>query len=172
MNLISRVPKQLGDLIDGYRVQENSIGHSNCTVFHLTNPSKRGLYLKVQSINHGDLLPEKERLEWLQGKLPVPVLIYFDSDNENQFMLISEIRGVPSFDLSLKADMSNLMKQLATGLKEIHSLPQMIGHNDSKSNCELSPIKNAVFFRLFYELHQEVFINTVTSNLQNAILKV
>ncbi len=91
-------------------------------MFQLTSPSRRGLYLKVQAISNGDLRPERERLEWLQGKLPAPELLYFDSDDENQYMLVSEIQGVPSFDLSLRDDISNLIKQLAKGLRTIHSL--------------------------------------------------
>ena len=122
MNLIDGIPKRLGELIDGYSAQQNNIGHSNCKVFHLTSRSNRGLYLKIQSVAYGDLLLEKERLGWLQGKLPVPELICFESDNENQFMLISEINGVPSFDLTLRTDLPNLIRELATGLQAIHSL--------------------------------------------------
>lgn len=122
MGLFNQLPKQLSRLIDGYEARENSIGHSNCAVFHLTNPPKRGFYLKLQAISNGDLRPEKERLEWLQGKLPVPELLYFDSDDENQHMLVSEITGVPSFDASLRDDLPNLIKQLAIGLRTIHSL--------------------------------------------------
>ncbi|WP_436664122.1 phosphotransferase [Alicyclobacillus acidoterrestris] len=119
---INRVPKQLMKLVTGYEVRENSIGHSTCSVFHLRHPSKQGLYLKIQPISNGDLRPEKERLEWLQGKLPVPELLYFDSGDENQYMLASEIQGVPSFDLSFRGDLSNLANQLAMGLRTIHSL--------------------------------------------------
>lgn len=88
----------------------------------MTSSSKRGLYLKVQAISNGDLRSERERLEWLQGKLPVPELLYFDFDNEKQYMLVSEIQGVPSFDVSLREDIPNLIKQFAMGLRTIHSL--------------------------------------------------
>jgi aminoglycoside phosphotransferase len=122
MEFLNRVPGELSRLIVGYEAKENHIGHSTCLVFQLTNRSNHVLYLKVQSVADGNLLPEKERLEWLQGKLPVPELIYFDSDNEHQFMLLSEIKGVPSFDRTLRYDIPNLIRELAQGLKTIHSL--------------------------------------------------
>jgi aminoglycoside phosphotransferase len=122
MELFERLPTELSKLIAGYEFKENHIGHSQSLVFQLTNRSNHVMYLKIQAVDDGDLLPEKERLEWLQGKLPVPEPIYFDSDNEHQFMLLSEIKGVPSFDRTLRHDIPNLIRELAQGLRTIHSL--------------------------------------------------
>lgn len=64
----------------------------------------------------------KEKLEWLQGKLPVPEVLYYHKDDANEYLLLSEIQGINASDKSYEADLPLVMELLASGLKALHSV--------------------------------------------------
>ncbi|MCM3236181.1 aminoglycoside 3'-phosphotransferase [Heyndrickxia oleronia] len=119
---MDRLPKNLESLLKGCRWEEITIGCSESNTFRVKG-EREYQYLKIQSVYAKEkLLNEKERLEWLQGKLPVPKVIYYEQDDINEYLLISEIAGK---DASVEMDITSvpdLMKQLALGLKMIHSI--------------------------------------------------
>jgi kanamycin kinase/aminoglycoside 3'-phosphotransferase-2 len=80
-------------------------------------------YLKIQSIDAiENLHDEKERLEWLQGKLPVPKVLHYEKDEENEYLLLSEIKGKDASNQSYKTNLPQLMKLLALGVKNMHGI--------------------------------------------------
>jgi aminoglycoside phosphotransferase len=118
------LPEDLARLISGYVWRQNHIGLTSVRVFHLEAENKKPLYLKINSrFSKYSLLQEKLRLDWLRNRLPVPKVLLSAEDENNEYLLLSEIRGVPAIDDSLKNDVPRVIEQLTTGLKMIHSLP-------------------------------------------------
>jgi aminoglycoside phosphotransferase len=116
------VPYRLAKLINGYSWEQITIGCSEAMIFLLKGNSYNH-YLKIQP-NHSveSLRQEKDRLEWLEGKLPVPEVLYYEQDEVNEFLLISEVKGMNASENNYQSDLPLLMKLLATGLKAIHSV--------------------------------------------------
>lgn len=69
-----------------------------------------------------DLLGEKDRLDWLEGKLPVPKVINWQDNNEQQKLIMSCIEGEDLALLSKKISKEELVKLLANTLQLIHSV--------------------------------------------------
>ncbi|WP_342539396.1 phosphotransferase [Heyndrickxia sp. FSL K6-6286] len=120
---MDRLPKNLESLLKGCSWEEITIGCSESNTFRVKGDNYHQ-FLKIQSINAKEkLLNEKERLEWLQGKLPVPKVLYYEQDDINEYLLISEIAGKDaSVEIDKTTSVPDLMKQLALGLKMIHSI--------------------------------------------------
>lgn len=120
--MLANLPQELQKIISGYDWQEITLGESGAQVFFLQG--KHNFYLKTAPIPpEFSLLPEKQRLEWLQGKLPVPELLYFGCDESREYLLTAEINGLPASEPIFQEDMARLVEVLATGLRLLHSLP-------------------------------------------------
>ncbi|MCU6792104.1 aminoglycoside 3'-phosphotransferase [Paenibacillus sp. WQ 127069] len=116
------LPENLSKISNGYTWRRITIGHSESKTYLLTGTSVN-LYLKIQSLTAIEsLLNEKNRLEWLQGKLSVPEVLYYGKDYTNEYLLITEIAGVNASDKSFEMTSSAIMKQLAAGLREVHEV--------------------------------------------------
>lgn len=115
-----RLPPELAALLNGYKWQRITLGLSQSRTYLLIGEAAN-LYLKVQSLTAVESLSsEKERLVWLQGKLPVPQVVYDGKDDTNEYMLITEIPGINASDKSYESILPELMQQLAVGLRAIH----------------------------------------------------
>lgn len=95
MHLFDLIPQAWRGWMARCHMEQNRIGHSGSMVFRLTGPDRHVMYLKIRAISEGGLLAEKHRLEWLQGLLPVPKVLGFETNYGYEFLLMSEIRGVP-----------------------------------------------------------------------------
>jgi aminoglycoside phosphotransferase len=118
-SLPDTLPDPLRALIAGQDAHEVLIGWSGVRVFRLSG----GSYLKINTSPDIDLRPEKDRLVWLAGRLPVPEMRYFSADDACQFMLMSEIPGLPSFDDRFKkGEEARIVALMAEGLRMIHAV--------------------------------------------------
>jgi aminoglycoside phosphotransferase len=115
--LRDQLPRDLGELTKGAPWEEVLTGWSGVRVFRIPDCG----YLKVAS-DHLDLRPERDRLAWLRRQLPVPELLYYAETGTQQWMLISEIPGIPSFHEALWNHTGQVVTLLAEGLRTIHSL--------------------------------------------------
>jgi aminoglycoside phosphotransferase len=115
----------LAEAVDGYEWREILTGYSTAQVFRLERANSASLYLKIENqTEHSELREEKLRLEWLCGRLPVPEVRLFCSDETRDYLLTSEIEGVAaSDDLCRDEPKETIIEQLARGLKAIHALP-------------------------------------------------
>jgi aminoglycoside phosphotransferase len=99
-----------------------TVGMSGADTFRLAAPS-HNRYMKIQSASSVESLwQEKERLVWLQGRLPVPKVLGYDKDTAKEYLLISEIEGLDASDRSYESMLPQLMRQLAIGLRTIHEV--------------------------------------------------
>ncbi|KKI94109.1 hypothetical protein WQ54_00795 [Bacillus sp. SA1-12] len=117
-----KLPNKIAELVEGCTWERITIGQSESKTFVLQS-DKTNQYLKIQSLAAIECLAdEMERLKWLQGKLPVPAILCYEKDVENEYLLISEIRGKDASNKTHISDLSNLMKQLAAGLRMMHEI--------------------------------------------------
>jgi aminoglycoside phosphotransferase len=121
-------PAELRNIIDNYdenRTTED-IGCSGAFVFRLEKQNNSSLYLKIQpwsvlEISHGrhKLVAEAERMKWLHDKLPVPDVVFYGSDDQNEYLLMTAIEGTMCCNWK---DKSEAIKLLAKGLRLFHSI--------------------------------------------------
>jgi len=78
------LPHELQALLAGGTWQTIASGFSGAQVFRIVCPDAPACYLKMAvSPFQEELLAEKERLEWLQGRLPVPEIIAFSTERKS-----------------------------------------------------------------------------------------
>ncbi|MEC0271079.1 APH(3') family aminoglycoside O-phosphotransferase [Paenibacillus anseongense] len=117
------LPEDLSKLTNGYNWQRITLGLSQSQTYFLSGATSN-LYIKIQSRTAVESLHyEKERLVWLQGKLPVPELVYYGQDDANEYLLMTEIEGVNASDKYYESMLPQLMQQLAIGLRSVHEVP-------------------------------------------------
>src|SRR5579859_4086519 len=121
---VGDLPADLQALLVGASFQSVSNGLSGTQVFRSAGPDGSTCFLKIADApwQREELLAEKERLEWLQGRLPVPQVYAFSADEKRSFLLLSEIRGLESCDMSFERDVPTIVRLLAEGLRLIHSV--------------------------------------------------
>lgn len=122
MNNLRNVPAGLQPWLQGATIEENREGMTNTSVFRLEKHN-HDHYLKVaRRGSEDDLRAELSRLLWLQGRLPVPEVLYWAEDAERQYLLISEIPGVMLFDDVLRDQLPAVVRLYATALHQIHAV--------------------------------------------------
>jgi aminoglycoside phosphotransferase len=113
-----QLPGELRRLLGESEWQVNTMGCSGSQVFRV-----RHGYLKIvaraATIN---LRAEKDRLVWLQGRLPVPEVYYYDIDECNEYLYMSEIAGTMACEHVFRDDMPGLIALLAEALHMVHEV--------------------------------------------------
>jgi kanamycin kinase/aminoglycoside 3'-phosphotransferase-2 len=66
-----------------------------------------------------DLIAERDRLEWLVGKLPVPAILGFQTDQDRVTLMLSELEGEPAH---LLGDHETAVRRAAETLIRIHAV--------------------------------------------------
>ena len=69
-----------------------------------------------------DLLREKERVEWLRGRLPVPEVLAYETDCREEYLVLSALPGLDAATLTGDRPDYNLVRLLANGLRSIHAV--------------------------------------------------
>lgn len=120
------LPLKLKEII-GDKKNFSLVTHSasGTRIYKIIDPhhKENNLYLKINSIQSDrDLLVEAKKLKWLQGKLPVPEILFSDEINSIQYLLLTEIKGLPLCDHNLQTNLLSIVKLFAQGLKMIHSI--------------------------------------------------
>lgn len=91
-------------------------------VYHIHTP-KQNYILKVAS----DLKGERDRIEWLQGKLSVPALANFARIEDKDVLLMTELKGRNLASLAKEWPAEDVIKSLAATIRMFH--------NTDTSNC-------------------------------------
>ncbi|GIN71331.1 aminoglycoside phosphotransferase APH(3') [Bacillus sp. J14TS2] len=119
---MNKIPSPLEKIIKGYTMYQETSGHSEASTFFLKKGG-HSLYLKTQVANAVEPLQvEQEKMGWLQGKLAVPEILYYGQDEKQEYLLMTEIKGIDASDSAHITNIPLVTKQLAQGLREIHSL--------------------------------------------------
>lgn len=118
------LPAELQTLVGAAQFEADQMGKSGTQVFRVAGAESLPCYLKVGTlhlIQH--LNDEKERLLWLQGRLPVPQVLYYGEAHSKAYLLLSEIPGKISCAEVFQVDLPRLVQKLAHSLRMIHNLP-------------------------------------------------
>jgi aminoglycoside phosphotransferase len=117
------LPSVIARRLEGAALQPATIGMSGADVYRVDALAQAVRYLKMASGVAGeDLAAEHERLEWLQGRLPVPEALAFARYDERVYMLLSAAPGLMACDPALATDSGAVVRLLAHGLRQIHQL--------------------------------------------------
>lgn len=113
-----QLPGELRRLLGESEWQINTTGCSGSQVFRV-----RHGYLKIVAREATvSLRAEKDRLVWLQGRLPVPEVYYYGADEQNEYLYMSEIVGTMACDQVFHDDMPELIDLLAEALHMVHAV--------------------------------------------------
>jgi len=118
------LPPPLAEAVADAHWQQILTGGSPSQVFRLVSTRGEPLYLIIAPRTFDrPLHQEKLQLQWLEARLPVPQVRMFAEDEGYDYLLLSEIPGIPASDDGFKKDAPRVIEQLAAGLVMIHSLP-------------------------------------------------
>lgn len=117
------LPAVLADRLADAAWHDVSFGYSGVRVFRVVPPGQPPSYLKLAAPPVSEeLAAERDRLEWLRGKLPVPAVAAFAVTDEHTFLLLSEVPGVMACDPACADDLPELVRLLADGLRQLHQV--------------------------------------------------
>jgi kanamycin kinase/aminoglycoside 3'-phosphotransferase-3 len=111
---------KIKDKIKNMEMMKNELGCSDASVYRCVSDTEN-YYLKIDSKN-GELRNEYQNISWLCGKVPVPKIIEWDSDEEADYLLISEINGLMLCDDYYLANPYLAISVLSKGLQLLHSI--------------------------------------------------
>jgi [ribosomal protein S18]-alanine N-acetyltransferase len=121
-----RLPEELHSLLQGGHWTRNTIGRSGSGVFRVTGlqglPGEAA-YLKVAPSVPAPLTAEKEAMLWLQNRLPVPKVLYFEAYEGRDYLLMSEVPGKHAAEEAWRTRPEVMVRGLAEGLRSWHELP-------------------------------------------------
>lgn len=119
MNL--KTSPQLKKLIKNYRCEKDTVGMSPAQVFKLTGQNEN-LYLKTSGSQfHGttyDVAREKDIILWLNGRLPVPEVLFFEQYENTNFLLMREVEGIVGYeDYEMHQDPQRMIRLYSQGIR-------------------------------------------------------
>ncbi len=118
------VPEPLQPLVAGTAWTPITVGESMSEIFRLDRSGQAALYLKIApKALRMELLREKRRLDWVQGKLPVPAVVGYETDDRHEYLLLTALPGRHVADLIGEEPNERVVQLLATGLRAIHAVP-------------------------------------------------
>lgn len=102
---LSVLPNELRNEIGISICKQVTTGQSGAYTYLLLGKRGRNKYLKIIPKDLKiSVKREVEILRWLEGKFPAPKVISFLSDSKYEYLLMTEVEGVPLSDYIIKAD--------------------------------------------------------------------
>ena len=118
------VPEPLQPFVAGAAWTRITVGESLSEIFRLDRSGQAAFYLKIAPrAQRMELLWEKKRLDWLQGRLPVPAVVGYEMDGRNEYLLLTALPGRDVADLTVEETNERVVQLLAAGLRAIHAIP-------------------------------------------------
>jgi len=103
------------------------------TVFEIASADTRW-FLKIG----GGLAPECARLQWLQGRLPVPEVVAFEPVGDQEALLMSAVPGANLAVLAKRLSPGKIVEMLASALRTFHSVNPNLTDLRSQPEAETS----------------------------------
>ncbi len=124
MDMHGALPESLQPFTKSRAWSRITIGESSADTLRLDREGESALYLKVcPSLPHRELLRERERLDWLRGRLPVPEVVHYEVATSREYLLLTSIPGQDAASLSNRIPHKQIVRALAIGLRMVHGIP-------------------------------------------------
>ncbi len=124
MSIPANLPSTLSAALADCTCHQILLGESGATLYRVTRTDQTRSYLKIgRSDPNRSLIDEKDRLAWLQDRLPVPHVQLFVQDEQFNYLLMAEIPGIDTSDKVYSGDLPAMVRQLSEGMRLLHSLP-------------------------------------------------
>jgi aminoglycoside phosphotransferase len=115
------LPERLTELTEGYTVSRYPWYETAAKIYRLESESE-AVYLKlIEGQPTRSLERESKILEWIDGRIPTPNLLYYTYENEIEYQLTSEVKGTPTYKVQ-PFEKADAVRVLGETLKMIHSL--------------------------------------------------
>jgi len=119
----SAFPQKIKEIIGECDILKIHVGMSSSSVYKLSSRSQRNFYLKVNpTAGQASFLDEIQRMEWLQGKLPVPEVVEYIAAEGQELMLLTEVPGITCLEAMETMPVRRIAVLLAAGLHTIHHI--------------------------------------------------
>jgi kanamycin kinase/aminoglycoside 3'-phosphotransferase-3 len=140
----NKLPYKIKKKIKNMEIIENKEGLSTADVYKCISETEN-FYLKIDSKNSG-LKNEYQNIGWLCGKIPVPKIIEWASDEEKDYLLISELNGQMLCDDYYLTNPYLTVSVLSKGLQLLHSIDitncKIINNLDKKLSLAKTTVQN------------------------------
>ena len=110
------LPEKIKHLVDGKNFTSDDIGKSNAKVLVFDDCVHK---IEKTSAKNDELV---KMMRWLEGKLPIPKIIAYEKDSENQYLLMSKVHGIMSCDDYYMSRPKELCEFLAQALRLLWSV--------------------------------------------------
>lgn len=118
------LPESLRHMLQGMGWHQVHAPYSGAQTYRLTGGEPGTLYLKRQPVGRQEPLQlYRDKLDWLQGKLPAPQVLHYVREAGFEYLLMTEVPGRDAADESFRNEAERMVTLLAEGLKRIHALP-------------------------------------------------
>ena len=107
----------LGRLNVPFPVVKKARSGDRSAVFEIVSGDARW-FLKIG----GDLAPECDRLQWLQGRLPAPEVVVLGPVGDQEALLMSAVPGTNLAVLAKRLSPDEIVEMLACALRAFHSV--------------------------------------------------
>ena len=135
-------PEKLSELTEGYTVSRYPWYETAAKIYRLESESD-AIYLKIiEGQATRNLERESKILEWVDGRLPTPKLLYYGFDEGVEYQLTSEVKGTPTYKVQPN-ERTDAVRVLGETLKLIHSLGTAGCPIDNRIDKKVAQIEDA-----------------------------
>lgn len=140
-----KLTEKIQNFITDTEMKEIGIGCSDSQVIQITKNNDT-YYLKIAK--KGLLTKEYNALKWLYGKLPVPEIILYDDENENEYLITKAITGEMVCSGKYLKEPNVAIKIIKEAFDKIYSIDISNCPLDVSNHYKLSLVKRNVENRL------------------------
>lgn len=117
-------------------------------------------YLKVRKLrrHHYTLADERDRIVWLEGRVPVPLVVDYGLDADTEWLLLTPLPGRDATTPELKSKPSWIVPLLAEGLRAFHEIDPGDCPFDFRNDAAIAHVRRRLGAGTYdesYELHTE-----------------
>ena len=117
-------PAAIQTYLSGYTTTgENHRTSSQSQIYLYQKPNAPDLFLKINiGATGAPLIREKEAMNWLQGKLPVPPVVAYHEEKNTTYLITKRLPGISSHEEPYRHNQEITFRILSEGLRAIHKV--------------------------------------------------